>query len=726
MKETNYFKQSYQQIADISATSICHVIVKLHQNSGTNNALNPGLYNENFEVSMIGPFLKFNRVNDSANTRNQKSVSFYIFTPYFMTRRDFLKNSIEMIPLHLRTQASIEINFPSKNESLSFLSKIHKINAILLDSVRILPPVLASVKTYSPRTKVSTDYELSFINNIISLHSSQKIADPLPINVDVNSCIVPPFDMESCSEDNKGLSFLFKGKGFDELFITFENFDIMAFSFLTIYLSIEQKYVKTKQVVPKIALASDIMSKPDKDDKIMWPAQILKTDGFKINESSIFDSRQVPKMHAKVLVPEKASSHLELLQFDMQIKRNVYCYFSKKCEKTERRVEPKLPKTSFEGECIKIKSELFSRIPFYTTEKRKQKLFTPKPDFFTKTLNANGETLLNELVSKPIASNETSQFMKSLKFIVPNKSQPTPGLQIAAKIGHIITELNSNLLTDPTFIELCRNFCSILIDRIADDFYEKFSKLMNCRVNDFCSLTVFISKYFYKGTLGSLISLFGTKQFNDLYLPHSLMRNTEFIELFIAAIYPVTTKCFTGHFVGINEPVPLPQRHDIHCRVLSNLIRESLSSGEEMPKRFIAELVCRTSLFLSENYHGPVPSFFSGMRTPFYAFQVACNEKDDTDVIALRTVVNKITASAAKHPVCSLLIAGLKFGMSGKWFLRAIKVCKEENLLSQKSAFLDDDQVTNLADSLFSLSSILVEIDEDEIFSFDLQFDEYL
>ena len=832
MKNTNFLQQSYPQIVEITETVVCYVISKYHSQVKTKNGMNT-ICDEKFQIVLNGPFLIFYKLSGLVgDSKTPKKPVFYLFTPYYMVRTDFLENSIILFPSHPKIQSTTEIMFNSKSECISFANKIRKVRSLLSDSNFILPPASASVSAFSPTGNPNVNkYDFSFINNSLTLHSPIKEIDIPSVTVDNTSSICHPFDMQECPDDTKLLTFWFRSRGFSDTFIIFESFDMMSFSFLTIYIALERIHQAKNSAankIKKVQIAQNIISRrtqqknkvntntkqQQKDKKVLfnvnsqndnnfshstitsfsysptssllsnedsndsigqnltqtensfsncydlpfnkdkltdkdlyWPDARYFSTQFIANTSNfnnITHKKSQNSIFQKVIVPEKASSHLELLQFEKDIKREIIVYFNEKDKiphKNQQKLIKPFKETSFEKEIIKIKAENFQRIPFYSIRQQNTKLFQMKPDFLTKELSKNGNQLMHEFLSRDVLSNQTKEFMDYLQLKYPNsnKNQPIPGVEICIKLSHLLTKINKSAkedlpyqLSDKNIEQIIDILSSLFVMHTIPDFFPKFSQLMKENIPNFFKFSIFISHVLYKGDIFKFLSLLNENAIDEnenqlnglsgLYQENSLLRNPEFIEILIATFYPIINKEFVGKYRGLEKPLTFKLRIDISCRNDSNLILDAFSKGKEIPNQIIADLISQISQFYSENYRKPEINPFSQMRSPFYAFQVACNLPDDTDVIALRTVVTKITKECQQNPLAHLFSYGLNCGMAGKWFLRSVQIIREESLSSEESGFYDPEVISNIADSLFSISSIFISINEEELFSYDLPF----
>lgn len=714
MKKTSYFTSSFYEVGSIEMESVCgiHCCEPVEFNKIDHQTIFTYIQ---YNATMHGPFITFKKYNV---TQESGFDEFYIFSLYYMIRKT-KHDSLQLVPIHQLLQTAYIIKFETESECNQWIDKIRKVRSVISDMDFNLPPAVAEVTVYGNDLLYVGSFELSFVNNRLVFNTSNKSTAIAPLVINTDSYIVPPSESECSPDSTRGRSILVRSRKTQQYTISFVTEDFMKFSFLTIFLSIKQQLKSSK---PKTTVFAQTIHSSEYET--IWP----DAEYVCMPQSPVLPlpepTKQI-KMKSNVPIPEKASSHLELLKFDLPINRTVYFAKVNQIElKSKNQDHQKENSTTFLSEIAKIHNEIGVQIPPLYIRPANPKLLKYKNDFLEMDFKTPGHELSQRLVSKPLFSKETADLLKEFNFDIPQQMQPTYGQQFITKISQLIPRIKENRLDDDSVRQIITILTKILTDNHIDSFYKEFSQMHKMDIENADKMAIFISQKLFTGKLMKFVSSFTTESFRSLYQPSSMFYDPDFVELLQGSLQPIIKLRFSGIFQGLDSSLRISPRFDTKVRIDSNVLRQKLSVGEEVPKYLLADIVYNISEFLKESYQPPAKCFFQAHRNPFYLFQVAISGiiKDTTQILALKHTVSEITTKSSDKFIESAIITGLKIGMTAHWIAAVIYAARVEKLYVENSYITDDVFIANLIDSLNSLSSIFFEIEESHILSYENPF----
>jgi len=721
---TPFYEKSYKAISEIKRHDVIYLSIKWSIDI-ISNETKKDIIDEKYSAVLTGPFIHFNSVKINTKNESKDFSQFYIFSCNYAIRRLLDKVTLEMVPIIPTLNSKFFICFDSVEKCSDWHLTMMKVRRYLCEPPKVFLPILMGVKVSGREWPCSYNYEMSFLNQTLTLRHVQKNSPELKsINLDSTFLIFSSYEFSSVSFNERLISFCIRFSNNEELIITCESYDLMLFSFTTLYLRanlflIESRMNKSiKSTVGIVNEEIDLLC--NQTTKYQISICQKQTPYLSFSAPSVFKSCD--------LIPKKASSELEILFFEKSVNRRVYycdsTYLSK-CHLFKHN-ETHLYDTCFQGLInelsnmldfsipeIALKEKNLKRIPFQIT---KEPLSIP--------YHLDGNQIFHSFEYHYKIPSEIIQISKE------NGVKIEPNLSFF--IGHSIIQRLSLLvanMVDETFINNIKEIsellhCIVFHQSNENIFFEQFTDLglpkdMNGQVltkNKSIRTSQFIKRILYLKSIQLFLS--AVIRHNhwriSVYGNFALMRNPEFIEMLQATLKPLDSHnrkmlIVPSFSTSNSSPIPCYEMAFMICNRIIQIYHSNSFIDE--CQALVLTLVSSIVSFFEKDYRAPLPSLFPNMRHCFYVFQVACTlEIESAEMMAMRATIEIINQMEQQKPELSLknlLITGIKCGMAHKWIIYALKAAKIENLYKKEANTMNINNVTILIHALFLLSKVL-------------------
>lgn len=696
-------------------------LVKIENRESVNGEVQ--VIENEFNIELFGPFMIFDPVIDNSNV---SVPSFSIFTLYFMVRLNSYSCSLEFLPVFTRVAFNIIITFKSLSEAQYWIKKFRSLRIMANKTDQIFPPISCPIVLYDPATNPQkTDLELSFINNKISIiTSSNKLLFSFNVSTETSFIFISPF--KNYKGDHREFSFTFIQPNWIDKAIICNSKWSLALITLTIYLMTSRTYVQNlKKIKNEIIYAAKIPSREQDNEKIDELNLTIEYPIQKVCEP--FDVS--PKLQFKsVIVPEKASSRLELLSFEFKLNRKIY--FTKLSHQIPKKITRN---KKFYPKALKFEDEVAKLTNNYPIEINIQTDFEKQVE---NTEDSQKIDYLYDFLNPIVASQEILDICKEFQFETEHLRKRVNGYQFSKDLGKLVLELsNCCSVENKSFCEICSGIARVLlkgtehskfIDEIRSIVPNSISKYIpNYDVDINSKLTFFVARLMITKNFSKFIHII-MKEYNwrcRIYRPTAPMYSSIFIELLIAAVLPIFSMKFTGtlkYDVLVNNKwskdfYPPSQKLAKHINEIKKILnQETPENIQNIIHEFVNIII---NDFMSA-YIAPKPCPLQFMRNSWYCFVLGASRFENFSINLMCEAVESYTI-LLKDPNAmqeSLLMQGLRKGLCGTWCLAAIIAGREEEVFDRDSFLFDDVEMLAYIDNIHEFSKIIADLSYDLTF----------
>ncbi|EAY14512.1 hypothetical protein TVAG_388430 [Trichomonas vaginalis G3] len=636
-----------------------------------------------------------------------------------MLKFNHQSNALEFIPAFLNVSYSVSLFFKHSSDAQSWANKIRFIRKVANKTDMIFPPVSCPVILYDPSQPTpKLNLELSFMNNKVTLvTSNNKILQTFNVSTNTSFIFISPFKTISIEDRMNAFSFL--QPNWSEKAIVCDSKWCFGLITLTIYLMTSRQYAQNlKKINIPVFIASEFPE--HRSNELVCSEVNMITSMEEPNLSKNLSNSKI--QFKPVSVPEKASSKLELLMFDTQIKRKIYFsqIFKKKSQKNRKNQGHFYKKTlSFDEELAKLKRYDHFNIKLDNLQLNEKEFpEITKIDYVDQFLHPN------------IASQDLIDFYTAIGFKSTSNSRKINGYQFSKDVGSLVLQLLDDCsVKNPVFSQICSGIAYVLlkganekniVQQIKEKFPENITKFIPNNNDDvYKRLVIFVARIIISKRITDFINrVMNDSEWRYSYYDHtSPIYSTEFLELLYAAILPLHTMKFVGP-LDYNSLLSHEWKHDflspsvkveLQIKNIQNLL---IQQDKAKIQSTVADIVSETINNFQKCYSHPVPCPLQSMKSVWYIFAISVSLYSHENITKMRECVESCTI-LLKDPdsmLNSLVMQGFKKGLLGYWCFAAVMAGREDNLFYEDSFLSDDSEMLSYIDGIHILSKILADL----------------
>jgi len=425
----------------------------------------------------------------------------------------------------------------------------------------------------------------------------------------------------------------------------------------------------------------------------------------------------------KVSIPKKASSSLELLFFENPVKRRMIIQGYNQSQRGSMSKLKKKQKSCYEVPChlfsfdlyrqklleahtthsIHISTKFVQSLPFIVND---EEYFA----FFEQTKN---NIISNGILLNPVVNEYMKRFFKSSELINPMKSR---GKVLISRLSSLLIIESEKNFSKEKLCDIISIVSSTLVHEInCHDYISLFRKYSNESISKlfpntkgdlFGNLCIFLSRVIYIGQLYFfLIDIISDKVFrNSNYKPHSLMRDSVFLEEFQAVLKPL--QYLKGKTIASFKNIKMLSSldsADIYLHYLCISINDSILNGVEICSSTMTDIVDNLFNFLNEGY-SPDFSAILQMKSLWYLFILTSGKDEGSKEIFQLPIIVKSLSMDSKT-LDSKCKEAIKLGLCSreiwKWIPLFSLNAEKFHLYKHDSPLLDKHKVVLVTESIY-------------------------
>lgn len=692
-----------------------------------------------FYFNMIGPFILAKFADKKKLYINELSHDYLIFIPqFFVQKRN--GNTLNFIPSNPNSLFSFCIDFKDHISACSsWYTLIQKAEEIIEGELKMIT-LNIPINLLDLQTKTLSKMDLTNTQNSINFTNCQYISKDFKNSLDASRLeILPANDVPEIDNDKIFMSFILNPSWQQKYAIICGSEDDMFITFVTLFGMINNK----KRENRKKEFCHDEQSHTLCNDTYVDNSSVelkkLSSIKFFSKPASL---RSDVSLHTgninfgSVQVPLKASSDLELISFETNVKRHIIVDFADtKMKKLNIRQEKMIGSSlSFEERIQKMKSktnikDLLTNLGYVLEEKKEFEADQKK-----------GKDIINQFLHSITSNEDISSFCEEIGFTYNKYAiRPVEGKPILQKFTLLIKDIpNEFTLNNESYLKFAECFASILIQNVdKKTFYQSFKALLS--KTSFSELLIlaqdgsllrtvfnFVHRLvFQKRLFDFVIYLQNSPEWRrDNFQTASVWHSLQFFEFLASKISTFSKKKILKSDFNIeNIPVNfihIHDRYDTIIRIICETILDRYQNylGINDLVLLLIQNICE---FLYEGYQRTSTALFPEMQTPWYTMYIASTlPYEYPEMLQFSQVVNKIFLSDIKNPrnmLMNLILDGIRFGVIDKWIIFAAFAAKEIGCYKPKSSIFKNDRVVSISNSLHMISSVMIETTPTDLIS---------
>ena len=695
----------------------------------------------NFNIILHGPFLTAILSNHNNFGKHPLFHDYHLFIPFFLISRKS-ELSIQLIPVNYHICLELTISFKSKEENQEWYQTILSINGFLKDLKNVprnlkIPVIIFEEKT---QKKITSKMEISeLMNNStkakISFELVEKLTDFPKLILLCEKTSLSLADDYTHLEDQFFSSFYLENQHQQAKYLMFDSKDILYTVFTSLYILINQ-LVEAKRKSKKIMryFAKSIQSVDETPliyrniNYYSKPMEIKSIVTFEKND----DLFKKPTS-----VPAKASTDLQLLSFDSEIKRRILIIKNKQKKPKKQNKEHlffEIP-VDYEDQLSTIKSYYSQNIISYNFKVSQKLPFQIFSKFDSNYLSSDSDIIMKSFFSRLEICKETAQICNSLKYTCSPFKEHFYGEYPLQQINNILSNFSNIIsMNDSEFVKLCSIFASIFF--VNTDYskvlpaIKELLKMQNrirnmipCYQEPFQTLVIFFSRIIFTNTFHNFLNIvISDAQWRKRnFWSISYINNLGFLELLLKVSLSLSSRTYKGQLNRslIQKNPLLIERKDIEIHyIIKNIQIQAQNSGQFI-KVLIAKIINILCRLFTEGFLYSQTAILPELRHGWYCMCLASKMKiQSPEMIAFKKAVDEASLSylSPNEMMIKALNIGFNCGMVSPWILYIAKTAKKYNLYDENSDIMNNGIVISISDSLRILLSFLVDMSDEELF----------
>lgn len=685
-----------------------------------------------FNLILHGPFLTAILSNRSNFGKHALFRDHHLFAPHFIaTRHNSL--SLHLIPEHYRVCLEATITFKSEEEICEWMRALQSLRALMRD-LRYVPTPLrvpaalldARSRKRTPAIVEITGVEPNARNPRLAIESSERSGDAVCVIPLSASTVVLIADV--IEVDQGFLTLSVESKEQATKLLLFDTQDAFYTVFAAMHAIIERMVEKQRvEKKPRRNIAEPFQTQGD--EQLEWPKPVFAREPVQLR--AVPDP---PPLTARTFttfprVPVKASTELQLLTFEGELRRRVLVIRgARRANVRAAETEEPYAEFAFDDAQTAMRAYYVDTIAAVTGKGSAKPPFKFLSRFDAGTYTRSGEEVMRGVFARRETARETIQACNAIRYPVRERTERTYGGAAIAQLRAAVARGNA------AFAEVCSVLASVFFvntegARVMPAVRALLANRLNFldmiprKLEPFQAMVVFVARMVFKGVFQEFIKLvLANKEWRKKnFWEISYVNNPAFLEEILECVNEIRHKGYTGTVdidVLQKDPV-LCERKDVEIHYVVDQILEHVQNGKEVDKLMIAKIIDVLCKLFVEGFVVPKTAILPELRHGWYCMYLASKMKvNSPEMIAFRKAVSDACMSflSPLEMMIKALNVGFNCGMVGLWVLYMGKAAKKYGLYNEKSDLMDNEIVVNIADSLQIFSSLLIDMSDEELF----------
>jgi len=668
-------------------------------------------------VEVLGPFVFC--------SSNQGNKFFLLYIPHYALIYVPNSNCIDLIPFNPVLKRTIRLGFKDLGEKNVWRATFRSSCQLCENFTSEFVPIPFQASVFDIKTQTTQDISLIVGNSSITIDYGTMRKKLFNIDTRISTSI----EDKSISSSHSIFCFKVWTSQNTDFNILIFNFDFL----LTAFLSIEAMI----QDIHKVSMQNHRIKRQDASEfPVVERTFRIKGSEFvsaSCSKRSFFDSYKGNITFSSVKVPSQSTDSLSLIDFNKPLKRTVLIQSGSQTSNTNHPLLKDLSVeltnennvTIFKKERENIANSILTS-SFILGVFGNSTLFSFAEKNDREFFSREGGELITSIIKPPHVCHMFDDFLKKIGLKLNKTCGLFPGHTLLSRLRDLISKFDMVVNTSsPTFTHIVSIVTSVLFDykdkagmivalsRITEDD-ERLNKYFLGHNENY-------QLFVYRLIVTKLVSQFCTKAMGDPFWTldlYGLISIPDFAIGFLSILRNIEMHDFIGNYQHSYESNIIHKNNysnKIYNQAYSILRRIRQGCEIEDLTNLVSSILSELIRYLCDGF---IPKNQENMSTPWFIFINALSIKVSIpELLVFQKLINnsKTSKENPKILISRILYQGLLSGMLHFWVMFYTLSAQNSKCFSNESQLFSYEELMIVAESLFSLSSVFFNLNEDKV-----------